>query len=255
MNDGNYIKINRKILDWEWYGSINTCRLFVHMLLKANWRECKFQGTTVPRGSFVSSYPHLAEECGMTINELRTALKHLKSTGEVTVKTNNKYSVFSVNNYCQYQDVNSQIDSQGTGKAQSINSLLTPIEEIKEERKEEDSTISNDIVCQTDVRRVMDGWNELQSYGISPVSKINTGSQRQQRLHARIREYGIDEVLRAIENTKSSPFLLGRKTNFVITFDWFVRPNNFPKVLDGNYIDKDFKHAYDEKTDDIMSRQ
>ena len=85
--DLGYVKIHRKILEWGWYKDINTFRLFIHMLLKANWKEGNFKGTTVPRGSFVSSYPHLAEECSLTINELRTALKHLKSTGEVTVST------------------------------------------------------------------------------------------------------------------------------------------------------------------------
>jgi len=118
------------------------------MLLKANWREGKFKGVMVPRGSFVSSYPHLAEECSMTINELRTSLKHLKSTGEITVKTNNKYSIFTVNNYCKYQDINSQVDGRGTGNAHSINSLLTTIEE-KKEGKNINNIITKDdnIIC------------------------------------------------------------------------------------------------------------
>lgn len=143
MQEGNYIKINRRILEWEWYRNINTCRLFFHMLLKANWKDGRFEGTTVPRGSFVSSYPRLAEECDLTINELRTALRHLVSTGEVTVRTHAKYSVFAVNNYCLYQDANSQDtdkaqtnDMQSTGNAHSVNSLLTTIEERKEEKKE-----------------------------------------------------------------------------------------------------------------------
>lgn len=126
--NGDYIKLNRGILDWEWYGNINTCRLFIHMLLRANWRDGKFEGKVIPRGSFVSSYPKLANECDLTVNELRTALKHLIATGEITVKPQPKYSVFTVNNYCQYQEINSQT----TDKSQSINSLLTTIEEKKE---------------------------------------------------------------------------------------------------------------------------
>ena len=59
-------------------------------------------------------------------------------------------------------------------------------------------------------------------------------------LRARIRENGVDAVLEAIENVKKSPFLLGdNKKGWQITFDWFVRPNNFPKVLEGNYINED----------------
>lgn len=131
--DGNYIKISRSILEWEWYGNINTCRLFLHMLLKANWKDGRFEGKDIPRGSFVSSYPRLADECGLTVNEVRTALKHLISTGEITVKAHAKYSVFTVVKYNDYQEVN----SQGTDKSHSINRRLTTIEEGKKERREE----------------------------------------------------------------------------------------------------------------------
>lgn len=148
-NDCGYVKIHRKILEWGWYKDINTFRLYMHMLLKANWKEGQFKGTTVPRGSFVSLYPHLAEECGLTINELRTALRHLKSTGEVTVRISNKYSVFTVNNYCKYQDDNSQADSQSTGGAHSINSPLTTIKEKKEGKNIYNNIITKDdnIIC------------------------------------------------------------------------------------------------------------
>lgn len=131
--DGNYIKISRSILEWEWYGNINTCRLFLHMLLKANWKDGRFEGQEVPRGSFISSYPRLADECDLTVNEVRTALKHLISTGEITVKAHAKYSVFTVVKYNDYQEVN----SQSTDKPHSINRRLTTIEERKKERKEE----------------------------------------------------------------------------------------------------------------------
>lgn len=127
---------------------LNTKVLFIHMLLRANWKEGRFRDITVPRGSFVSSYPHLAEECGLTINELRTALTHLKSTGEVTVKTNNKYSLFTINNYCEYQDINSQDYIQSTGGALSINSPLTTIEQRKKgTKKEEYSNTTSSITC------------------------------------------------------------------------------------------------------------
>ena len=55
-------------------------------------------------------------------------------------------------------------------------------------------------------------------------------------LHARIAEYGVEEVLTAIEKIRNSAFLKGQNPKgWVITFEWFVRPNNFPKVLEGNY--------------------
>lgn len=106
------------MLEWEWYRNINTKVLFFHMILKANWKVGKFEGKEIPRGSFVSSYPRLAEECDLTVNEIRTALKHLVSTGEITVRKYSKYSVFTVNNYCVYQEINSQ--STDTSQADHI---------------------------------------------------------------------------------------------------------------------------------------
>lgn len=133
MSDSGHVILHRKILRWEWYSDINTCRLFIHMLLKSNWREGKFRGTTVPRGSFASSLEKLSEETGLTIRELRTAISHLKMTGELTVTTTNKYSVFTVKNYDLYQCSDTQNDVQGTGEGQSNDITTTTIE--KEEKR------------------------------------------------------------------------------------------------------------------------
>lgn len=131
----DYIKLSRNILEWEWYADINTCRLFVHMLLKANWKEGNFRGTTVPRGSFVSSLPKLADETALTMREVRTAITHLKSTGELTYKSYSKYTVFTIKNYCLYQTSDMQNDSQTAGKRHSNDMLTTTIEEKKEGKK------------------------------------------------------------------------------------------------------------------------
>ena len=158
-----FIKIDRKILEWEWYKDEHTKNFFFHCLLKANWKEGRFKGMTIERGQFVASLSVLSDELSLTVNEIRTAIKHLKSTGEITVKVNQKFSVFTVVNYDLYQ-CESQAESQAnhrqitdksqadnrqiTGKSQPINRLLTTIEEEKEykedkkERKEEGKNIN-----------------------------------------------------------------------------------------------------------------
>lgn len=104
--------------------------------------------------------------------------------------------------------------------------------------KEKDNKliVSKDTICQTDVRRVIEEWNKLQEVGINPIRDIKPSSKRCQLLKGRIREYGIDEVLSAINNVRYSDFLRGENNRgWMITFDWFVKPNNFTKVLEGNY--------------------
>ena len=114
------------------------------------------------------------------------------------------------------------------------------IEENREDKNREEEVLafSNEkaCACRKDMHRAVEAWNTL---GLAKVSKIVTGSQRDIMLKKRLSEYGIDEFLRAIENIRVSKFLMGdNKKNWQITFDWFIKPNNFPKVLDGNYADK-----------------
>lgn len=136
MNEG-YIKIDRRILNWEWYSNINTKVVFLHILLRANWQDGKFEGINIPRGSLVTSYAKLAEETTLSVQSVRTAINHLKSTGELTVEQHAKFSVISIKNYGLYQDTNKVSNKQLTSYQQATNKQLTTIEEIKKERNKE----------------------------------------------------------------------------------------------------------------------
>ena len=116
----DYVKISRKILEWEWYTDINTKVLFLHILLKANWKLGRFQGTDVPRGSFVTSQQNLALETGLTLKNVRTALKHLENTGEVAVNRHPKFSVITIKNYDKYQSGGSQVAVNGQSSGSQV---------------------------------------------------------------------------------------------------------------------------------------
>ena len=84
------------------------------------------------------------------------------------------------------------------------------------------------------VGKVIELWNSLESKGLKPVTRISQSSDRHKMLMSRIREFGMDNIEKAIENIRRSDYLCKQKW---FNFDWFIRPNNFPKVLDGNYND------------------
>ena len=115
--DTEYIKLFRKMLNWEWYTDINTKVLFLHCLLKANWKDGAWHGHTYKRGQFITSLPSLSKETGLSIQQVRTALKHLKSTGELTVKNYSKFRVITVVSYDSFQGANRQTNSKSTGKS------------------------------------------------------------------------------------------------------------------------------------------
>jgi len=98
-----WVKVHRKILDWCWYDDPKTFKLFIHLLLKVNFRQKDWRGITVKVGEFISSYKHLSEQTGLSIQEVKTALSKLEKTGEVKRHSTNKYTVFTVINYLKYQ--------------------------------------------------------------------------------------------------------------------------------------------------------
>lgn len=144
--NGKWIKIFTKFLNWEWYKEQNTKALFIHCLLKANWKDEKFEGNIIPRGSFVTSLDSLNKELGLSVQEIRTALKHLISTNELTSKSTNKYRIITVVNYELYQQYNKQLNNQLTGNQQSTNNQLTTIEEYIE-YKTNNSVCNNIRTC------------------------------------------------------------------------------------------------------------
>lgn len=231
----DYVKISRKILDWEWYTDINTKVLFLHILLKANWKDGRFQGIEVPRGSFVTSLQNLAAETGLTVRNVRTALKHLENTGEVTSNRHVKFSVITVKNYDRYQSG----DTQVTVNRQASDSQVTTIEEGKKERKEEyNKSPKGDYESGTPENSIYATIRELYNSVCGSYPRLVKMSEaRKKAINARIRAGYTREDFRILfEKAEASDFLKGaNKRNWRATFDWLISDTNMAKVLDGNY--------------------
>lgn len=105
MLESGYIKLYRSLLNWEWYDDINTKTVFLHLLLTVNIAKRQWHGITVPCGSRICSYAVLASETKLSVDKVRTAIKHLETTGEITRCKYPKCTVFTVNNYDKFQNV------------------------------------------------------------------------------------------------------------------------------------------------------
>lgn len=124
MNNG-WITVHRKIMSWEWYGDSRIVHTFIHCLFKANHKQNKWQGALIERGQFITSVENMANDINCSIQQMRTILKKLKSTNEITIKTTTKYSIISITNYEQYQDSNKQDNKQITNEQQTNNKQIT----------------------------------------------------------------------------------------------------------------------------------
>lgn len=103
-----WIKLHRKILEWQWWDDRNVVRLWIYILLRANHSARKWQGRRVPAGTFITSYPRMSEDTGLTVGELRTAMRKLKESGCVTTQPTNRYQAVSVVHWKDYQGVGRQ---------------------------------------------------------------------------------------------------------------------------------------------------
>ena len=102
----SFITLDRKILEWEWYTDPNTMRVFIHCLIKANWRQKEWKGITIERGSFITSGDKLSDQLNLSRKQILTSLKKLKKTGEISTKGYNKFTLISIVKYDDYQKIN-----------------------------------------------------------------------------------------------------------------------------------------------------
>lgn len=129
MNAG-HIKLFRQILNWEWYTDTNTTRLFIHLLLKANWKDGKFMGYDIPKGSLATSLDSLAKQTGLSIRNIRTSLDKLEKTGEIDKRTTNKFTIINIVNYKEFQDEKNKTDKQLTNDRQTTDNNIRKKERI-----------------------------------------------------------------------------------------------------------------------------
>lgn len=136
-----FVKLDRGILNWEWYSEPCTRGLFVHCILKANWKAGNWKGQPYERGQFITSLSSLANETGYSVQNIKTALKHLISTGELASKATNKYRIITVCNYDKYQVTNKPDNKVLTNNQQTANKQLTTDEEYKEIKNKRSNNI------------------------------------------------------------------------------------------------------------------
>ena len=131
-----WVRLYRSTLGWEWFCDPLALQLWVVCLLKANHAPTRWQGIEIERGSFVASVDKLCAATGQTARQIRTRLSHLQTSGELTIKTTNKYSIITVCKYDVYQpiadDSDKQNDNQPTNDRQTTDNQTTTNNNNKE---------------------------------------------------------------------------------------------------------------------------
>ena len=122
---GGYIKLYRSMLDWEWFNDSKTLSVFLFCLLSANHESTRWRGIEILPGQFVTSVGKIAKEMRLSIQSIRTSFLHLKSTGELTIKSTSHYTLVTVNNWANYQNDEREVTNKSNKTQQTINKQST----------------------------------------------------------------------------------------------------------------------------------
>lgn len=176
------------------------------------------------------------------INVIRLALKTFESFGMIEIIN----SVITIPNWDKHQSLDvierkrerdrayqrekrKKQKLLATQKSFDESSDVVALEREREEEEEREEEL--------DITKVIEKWNSLNLNKL-----VSIKNNRLKALKARIKEFSKEDILKAIENIKESSFLQGKNDrSWTITFDWLLKPNNFVKVLENNYKDKEGK--------------
>lgn len=126
-----YIKLYRKLTQWGWYQDSVVKDLFLHLLLTASFKDFEWQGQTMKAGQLITGRKKLAEDLNFTEQQIRTALKKLESTKEISIFSTNKYSVITVINWEEYQICDDEATNEQPTNNQQITNKQPHIKNVK----------------------------------------------------------------------------------------------------------------------------
>lgn len=196
-----FIKIYRSMLTWEWWDDINTFRLFMTILFMANWKEKKWHGKTIPRGSFFTSLSSLSKKSGLSVKQVRNSLNKLISTNEVASERASNGRLITVVNYDFYQDLDEIRASNRASNRADRGQTKGKRGATTKERKESKEVKECICMCATTTKEF---WDFLSEKDIDKIYKAypNTAG-------ILIDEVAKDAVERKVEIKAPAKYILG----------------------------------------------
>ena len=242
--------------------------LYSNILLKLYLRSLRNEGKLMFNNRIPFNSTMLAQVTRHSVGVIEKAMKIFQELGLVEVLDNGAIYMLDIQNFIgkssteadrkriyraridaeknalllQTGQMSEQMSGQTSDKCPDKTTPEIELEiEIERELEIEIEKDPAATLNKKDIDAIISTWNKL---GLQQLQAINSNTKRHTMLKARISEYALETVLSAIESINESQFLKGQNNRgWIITFDWFVKPNNFLKVLEGNYIDKGDKNG------------
>lgn len=141
MLENGFVKLPREIVRREWFGDNSTLTVYVFLLCGAAFADYEYAGRTLRKGQYIASNRQLAERCQLGIQQVKTALKHLKATHDITIEPSTKFSIITVNSAADSDFANPlpnpQVNPRVNPQTNPISRSNNKEEKIEEYNREE----------------------------------------------------------------------------------------------------------------------
>lgn len=229
--------------------------IWLYLLRRANHEDRVVHGTLIKRGQLKTSYKDILEDLSWYVgyrkesykkHHCEIAMKLLTKQQMITTAKTTRGMIVTVCNYDYYQtpenyETDSERDNETTRDRQSTdtinknyknyNSIDTKVSMSNESPH---STQHDDI----NYKSLIEFFNS-KTNGVFGNVRYPISEKRKGMIRARIREHGVEAFREMIQRAAKSNFLKGNNDRgWTATFDWLIKPNNFQKIIEGNYNDK-----------------
>lgn len=217
MSSKGYIKLHRQVVEWGWYQDAVVARVFIHLLLTANYEDAQWRDIVVKRGQRVLSYQKLAAELELPKTSIYRAIRKLEETKEIQCEATATYTVVTILNYDRYQD--NETDEAERPLHEKYSSVRRPAQpKPSTPANPQDVAVEFNKICTS-----LEPVGELtyhQAHAVAFAATFMDGKS-------------FTELFNKVER---SDCLTGRaNAGFKATFDWILRPVNLEKILAGKY--------------------
>lgn len=225
--------------------------IWMYILRRANHADCPEQ--RLRRGQLRTSYREILADLSWTVGyrkesykktQCEIAMRVLTREGMITTAKSTRGMVITVCKYDYYQnpdhyvvdkvvdnEVDNETDNESTGNTRRIKN-------DNNDNKNTDTKVSLSNAEHSTQEKL--NYDEVVNFfnsktnGVFGLVRLPISDKRKSAIRARIREHGKIAFGEVVAKATNSDFLKG-STRFKATFDWIIKPDNFSKILEGNY--------------------
>ena len=221
-----WIKLHRKLKNSLVFDNPDLLKVWIWCLLKATHDDyiqmIGLQEVELEKGQFIFGRKVAANELKMSESKTYRLIKKLENMQNLNIKTNNKFSVITIENWGLYQSDDCKSEQQSE---QQMNNKRTTNEQQMNTNKnikniKNNKNINNNIYSESLIKKIM-------SY---PGKK--TKDTRDKKLPQLIKKYGEEQIIRCIE--RYSEEVKGREKRYILNESTFWN-GRYVDYLDINY--------------------